>query len=421
MQHYQSELDSLQDKWPDEPQALLSLRTKAFSRFTELGFPTRKWEDWQFTDFSPFNKTAFRMTTKDDLRQAEDYKTQSIGDGYSIVILNGHFQPERSTVPEGVTIRTLLDVFLNDDSIDFSLAEENPFVTLNTSLMNSGIAIDIAEGIIVDKPIQYQFITNGITDAVMNHPRLLIRLGKNSFASIIEHYKGYDTHCYWNNCVTISELDQNSSLNHYRIQEDTGYHIGNMEYHLQKDSSLNATYFNIGTKLYRGDVFIHFHGQNASAELYGLSLLNKKQHMDTRVVVDHQYPHCNSYQFFKYILDDYAGGVFNGKVIVRENSQKTDSSQTNKNLLLSQSASMHSNPQLEIHADDVRCSHGSTTGQLNEEALYYLRSRGIDTATAQKLMVEGFASDVFAHIKNKALSAYLNEKLISWLKGLDRG
>lgn len=421
MQQYRSELDTLQDKWSDEPQALLSLRNKAFSRFIELGFPTRKWEDWQFTDFSPFNKTAFRMTTEDDLKQAEGTNAQPIGDGYSIVILNGHYQPELSSIPEGVTIRTLLDVFLNDDAIDFSLTEENPFVTLNTSLMNSGIAIDIADGIKVDKPIQYQFITTGLTDAVMNHPRLLIRIGKNSSVSILEHYKGYNTHCYWNNCVTISEIDQNSSLSHYRIQEDTGYHTGTMEYHLQKDSSLNATYFNIGTELYRGDAHIHFHGQNASAELYGLSLLNKKQHMDTRVVVDHQYPHCNSYQFFKYILDDVASGVFNGKVIVRENSQKTDSSQTNKNLLLSQSASMHSNPQLEIYADDVRCSHGSTTGQLNEEALYYLRSRGIDTATAQKLMVEGFAGDVFAHIKDNALSAYLNEKLTSWLGDLIRG
>ena len=421
MQHYRSELESLQANGSAEPKELSALRSKAFSRFTELGFPTKKWEDWQFTDFSLFHKSHFRMTTAEDLQPALDYPVEPLKDCYSIIILNGHFQQDRSNVPDGVTIRTLLDVFMDDELTDYLNTEENPFVALNTSLMNSGLAIDIADQVQLSRPIHYQFITTGLKDNIMNHPRLLIRMGKNSSAEFIEHYKGDTSSLYWNNCVTISELSENSILNHNRIQEDTGYHVGNMEYHLQKDAILNSTIFNQGTELYRGDIRINFYGRNATAKLNGLSLMKDNQHMDTRVIVDHKQPHCNSSQFFKYILDDKASGVFNGRIVVRENSHKTDSKQSNKNLLLSKNASMHSNPQLEIYTDDVRCTHGSSTGQLSEDALYYLRSRGIETAFAQRLMVEGFAAEILTNIKDEGTAAYLNKKLTSWLESLENG
>ncbi len=419
MQHFRLELETLQSKWSDEPNTLSLLRQKAFSRFIELGFPTKKWEDWQFTDFSPFDKTEFRMASAEDLNSAKDYHIQSIGNFYSIVILNGHYQPQLSHVPEGVTIQTLPDLLLIDELIDFSPSEENPFVALNTSLMNSGLAIGIADGIKLTKPIHYQFLTTNLTDMVMNHPRLLIQMGDNASVSIIEQYNSDSSKLYWNNCVTIVKIGLNSSLNHYRILEDTGYYTGSMEYHLQKDAALNATYFSKSSKLFRSNVRIHFQGQNAVAELNGLSLSKDNQHVDMQVIVDHQHPHCTSNQYFKYILDDYAGGVFNGRVIVRKNSQKTDSSQTNKNLLLSKTASMHSNPQLEIYADDVRCSHGSSTGQLDEDALYYLRTRGIDISAAHQLMVEGFGGEVLSKIKDESTSAYLHKQLTTWLEELN--
>ena len=394
MQHFRLELETLQSKWSDEPNTLSLLRQKAFSRFIELGFPTKKWEDWQFTDFSPFDKTEFRMASAEDLNSAKDYHIQSIGNFYSIVILNGHYQPQLSHVPEGVTIQTLPDVFLKDGSIDFSPSEENPFVALNTSLMNSGLAIGIADGIKLTKPIHYQFLTTNLTDMVMNHPRLLIQMGDNASVSIIEQYNSDSSKLYWNNCVTIVKIGLNSSLNHYRILEDTGYYTGSMEYHLQKDAALNATYFSKSSKLFRSNVRIHFQGQNAVAELNGLSLSKDNQHVDMQVIVDHQHPHCTSNQYFKYILDDYAGGVFNGRVIVRKNSRKTDSSQTNKNLLLSKTASMHSNPQLEIYADEVKCAHGTTVGQLDDNALFYLRTRGLDPQAAKRVLTRAFATTV---------------------------
>ena len=421
MNHYKTELDSIQKNWYEEPSELSELRQKAFSRFSECGFPTKKWEDWQFTDFSPFDKTKFRISSADDVKDIDKSHTQSFADSFSIIIINGHYQPQLSHVPNGVTIRTLFDVFIKDEKADLSYSEENPFIALNTSLMNCGLVVDVSDGIQIDKPIHYQFISTGIEDNIMNHPRLLIRLGENSSTEIIEHYKCESTSLYWNNCVTICELGKNGELHHTRIQEDTGYHTGNIEYHLQNDARLNTLFFNSGTELYRGDVNISFNGQNASAELNGLSLLKNNQHMDMRVIVDHAYPHCTSNQLFKYILDDKSTGVFNGRVIVQKDSQKTDSSQSNKNLLLSKSSSMNSNPQLEIYADDVRCSHGSTTGQLDEEVLYYLRSRGIDIVMAQQLMVEGFAGELLVNIKNEKTITYLSNKLTSWLKSLENG
>ena len=421
MEYFKSQLDSLNNQWTHEPEKIMHLRNSALEQFLQMGLPNKHWEDWQFTDFSPFDKTKFRISSADDVKDIDKSHTQSFADSFSIIILNGHYQPQLSHVPNGVTIRTLFDVFIKDEKADLSYSEENPFIALNTSLMNCGLVVDVSDGIQIDKPIHYQFISTGIEDNIMNHPRLLIRLGENSSTEIIEHYKGESTSLYWNNCVTVCELGKNGELHHTRIQEDTGYHTGNIEYHLQNDARLNTLFFNSGTELYRGDVNISFNGQNASAELNGLSLLKNNQHMDMRVIVDHAYPHCTSNQLFKYILDDKSTGVFNGRVIVQKDSQKTDSSQSNKNLLLSKSSSMNSNPQLEIYADDVRCSHGSTTGQLDEEVLYYLRSRGIDIVMAQQLMVEGFAGELLVNIKNEKTITYLSNKLTSWLKSLENG
>lgn len=421
MNHFKSELDSMQKNWSEEPRELSELRQKAFNRFSECGFPTKKWEDWQFTDFSPFDKTKFRISSADDVKDIDKSYTQSFADSFSIIILNGYYQPQLSRVPDGVKIRTLLDIFIINEKADLSYTEENPFIALNTSLMNCGLVVDVADDIQIDKPIHYQFISTAVEDNIMNHPRLLIRLGENSSTEFIEHYTGENTSLYWNNCVTVCELRKNSELHHTRIQEDTGYHTSNLEYHLQNDARLNTLFFNSGTELYRGDVNISINGQNAAAELNGLSLLKNNQHMDMRVIVDHAYPHCKSNQFFKYILDDKSTGVFNGRVIVQKDSQKTNSSQSNKNLLMSKNASMHSNPQLEIYADDVSCSHGSTTGELNEDIIYYLRSRGIDNESAQKLMVEGFAGELLVNSKNEKISAYLRNKLTSWLKSIKNG
>ena len=413
MDHYKTELNSLFSRWDHESDDLVGMRHSAFDRFSELGFPTKKWEDWQFTDFSKFNKIPFRMTTAGDLVEVDGLESRILKDCYSIIIINGHYQPDLTKLPKGVQVRTLLDVFLKNKM--HSLSNGNPFLELNTSLINSGLAINIDDDVQLDQPIHYLFITTGLNDTIMNHPRLIINAGKNSSAKVIEHYLGENETDYWNNCVTITDQKQNSKLDLIRVQEDAGYHTDNMICMLERDADLKSTQFNHGTRLYRGDVSVEFKGENGNADLKGLSLLNDKNHVDTRVIIDHEYPHCNSDQFFKYILDDSSSGVFNSRVIVREDSQKTDSKQSNKNLLLSEKATMHSNPQLEIYADDVRCAHGSTTGQLSEDVLYYLQTRGIEQLAAQKLMVKGFAREVFSNISHEPTVNYLNERLNDWL------
>ncbi len=413
MDHFQSALNALQASGAHEPKTLNTLRQNAFNRFTELGLPNKKWEDWQFTDFSIFNKEKFRMPTADDLVFIERANIGLLSDCYTVCIINGHYQPELTELPTGVQVSTLSDVFLSNEIR--SMVVENPFIALNTALMNSGLVIAVPNNIVLDKPIHYKFITSGLNEPIMNHPRLIINVGKNSAVTFIEHYQGVNTGAYWNNCVTVADLNENAGFNHVRIQEDTGYHIDNVQYTLQKNARLHSTAFNVKTQLYRSDIQTRFYGENGNAELVGLGLLNNDQHMDNHVIVDHEKPHCTSRQFFKYVLDGTASGVFNGRVIVHPNSQKTDSSQTNKNLLMSAKATMHSNPQLEIYADDVRCRHGSTTGQLSEDVLYYMRSRGIDHSAAQKLMVEGFAKEVLINVPHEITANYLYDQLNGWL------
>ncbi len=413
MDHYKIELNSLFSRWDHESDDLVGMRHSAFDRFSELGFPTKKWEDWQFTDFSKFNKIPFRMTTAGDLVEVDGLESRMLKDCYSIIIINGHYQSDLTKLPKGVQVRTLLDVFLKNKM--HSLSNGNPFLELNTSLMNSGLAIEIDENVQLDQPIHYLFITTGLNDTIMNHPRLIINAGKNSSAQVIEHYLGENKANYWNNCVTITDQNPNAQLDLIRVQEDSGFHTDNLICLLECDAELRTTQFNNGTQLYRGDFRVEFKGENGNAVLKGLSLLNDANHVDTRVIIDHEHPHCNSDQFFKYILNDASSGVFNGRVIVREDSQKTDSKQSNKNLLLSKKATMHSNPQLEIYADDVRCAHGSTTGQLSEDVLYYLQTRGIEQLAAQKLMVKGFAREVFSNISHEPTVNYLNERLNDWL------
>jgi len=413
MDHYKSELNSLLSSGTNESEALAKIRNSAFDRFSDLGFPTKKWEDWQFTDFSRFTNVPFRLTNENDLVTVDDLKNRILNDTYTIVVVNGHYQENMTQLPDGVQLRTLLDIFLKNEIP--SLSNGNPFVELNTSFMNSGLAIEIGDDVQLDRPIHYLFITTGIDEAIMNHPRLIINAGKNSYGQVVEHYLGENDSLYWNNCVTITDQKPNSQIELIRIQEDNGYHTDNMICLLERDAELRTTLFNHRAQLYRGDIFVEFHGENCHAELKGLSLLDHQNHVDIRVMMNHKYPHCNSDQFFKYILKDASSGVFNGRVIVREDSQKTDSNQSNKNLLLSEKATMHSNPQLEIYADDVRCTHGSTTGQLNEDVLYYLKTRGIKQRDAQTLMVEGFAREVLSNVKNESTERYLNLRLNEWL------
>ncbi len=419
MHFLEKELNQLIQFWDEEPDALHTLRSSAFKRYKEIGLPNRKWEGWQFTDFSELEKTSYRLAAPRDIPPDLD-TLPTITNCNRILINNGHFQENLSVLPDKVTVQTLQHAFASNPEI-FNKAminNSNPFHNLNTALMNSGLAIIVGNNAVIDDPIHILYYTTGLTEPIMNHPLFLIVAGADSETTIIEHYAGATNIKYWQNVVTNINLSNNAVLNHTRIQEEdhNGSHIADTVYSLGKDAQLNAFHFASGSSLYRQNIQVNLASSGASSMVNGLCIGKDHQHLDQHIIINHLKENCNSNQLFKYILSDTSAGVFNGRVIVSEGAQKTDAQQTTRNLLLTDKAMAHSNPQLEIYADDVKCSHGSTTGQLDENAIFYLRSRGIDVRSAQLLLISGFAKEVMETITNTNIDTYIDEKLTTWLE-----
>jgi Fe-S cluster assembly protein SufD len=419
MHFLEKELNQLNKFWDEEPDALHTLRSSAFKRYKEIGLPNRKWEGWQFTDFSELEKTSYRLAAPRDIPPDLD-TLPTITNCNRILINNGHFQENLSVLPDKVTVQTLQHAFASNPEI-FNKAminNSNPFHNLNTALMNSGLAIIVGNNAVIDDPIHILYYTTGLTEPIMNHPLFLIVAGADSETTIIEHYAGATNIKYWQNVVTNINLSNNAVLNHTRIQEEdhNGSHIADTVYSLGKDAQLNAFHFASGSSLYRQNIQVNLASSGASSMVNGLCIGKDHQHLDQHIIINHLKENCNSNQLFKYILSDTSAGVFNGRVIVSEGAQKTDAQQTTRNLLLTDKAMAHSNPQLEIYADDVKCSHGSTTGQLDENAIFYLRSRGIDVRSAQLLLISGFAKEVMETITNTNIDTYIDEKLTTWLE-----
>jgi Fe-S cluster assembly protein SufD len=245
----------------------------------------------------------------------------------------------------------------------------------------------------------------------MNHPRFIFNVGDNSEMTLIEHYISSNSTSYFNNTVTNVGLGENSFLNHIRIQEEASnsHHVANTFYKLDQKSTLITNSASFGSSLYRHNINLKFCGNNSNANYSALSLIEKKQHHDQNITIEHMTDSCQSDQLFKYILSDESSGVFNGKVVVEEHTKQTNANQSNKNLVLSPTALMNANPQLEIYAEDVKCSHGSTTGQIDPEALFYLKSRGLSHQKSMELIMSGFISDIIEFIKNEDIAKYLNE------------
>ena len=418
MKYFRDEFDTLLDSINNENDELTDLRKKSFENFIDNGLPTNKWEDWQFTNFSSIEKGDFRLSSLSDAVELTGLLPGRIPNTYLIVSINGYYQPNLSDIPDEAKVASGIDHFSSDFNYqslkslqshqDRSL---NPFYMLNTSMMNSGLSIHIKDNAKITKPIQIIYLTTSITSEIMNHPRFVFQFGNNSEATVVEHYIGSTSTPYFNNSVTKVELGENSFVNHIRIQEESemSHHVANTFYDLNKDSNLNVNSVSLGSSLFRHNIKLKFCGDSSSADYSALSLINDQQHHDQHIIVEHMSDACQSNQLFKYILSDQSSGVFNGKVIVEEHTKRTDASQSNKNLVLSPSALMNANPQLEIYAEDVKCSHGSTTGQIDPEALFYLKSRGLGHEKSMELIMNGFISDILELIKNEDIGEYLNK------------
>tara|TARA_B100000700_G_scaffold331699_1_gene467261 strand:+ start:31938 stop:33224 length:1287 start_codon:yes stop_codon:yes gene_type:complete len=418
MQYFEKEFFTLSNS-NQESQSLKQLRKKEFNRFKKIGLPKKHWEAWRFTSFNELVKNSFRLSSTDDLPLDKNMVT----DGLSIptlVFLNGNYQSTMPTEQEGLTINPFLENYNNKENLLINDLESdpNPFIILNTAMMNNGLHLHFSKDFPKDSIIRFLYLTTELSEPIMNHPRLIIDLDDNIEATIIEEYQGNYSEPYFNNALTMFRCGKNSSVEHVRIQHEgmSASHLSSTYYNALQDCSIRASYISKGSILHRHDVKAILSGKGADITLNGLCLADNHQHMDHNIIMDHASEHVTSRMLFKYILTDKSSGVFNGRAIVRENSQKIDANQTNNNLLLSNTALMNSNPQLEIYADDVRCTHGSTTGQLNEEALFYLKSRGLDDFVAQALLINGFAGEVLNEIKNDKVRKYSQDLLEKWLE-----
>ncbi|MFQ6611899.1 MAG: Fe-S cluster assembly protein SufD [Fidelibacterota bacterium] len=420
MSLFQSHFESLLNVFPAQGPELLALRKRSYQRFQELGLPNRKWEDWQFTNFTPLKKESFNLEPRIELPEKLSYPAPVIAQSNHLVILNGHFQNQWSQLPPGIKIRDFPGSPLSDSVAVPEPDDQNPFKALNSALMTTNLVVNIPAHTSLKIPIHILYSTTESDKPTMNHSRIKISLGTGSSATIYEHFLGSTDERYWNNLVTRLEVGEQASLDHVVIVEEgpKAYHIAANDYILSRNSRLKSFQYCVGGKLNRRDLRLSLNGRDSEAELYGLTLSRNHQHIDLHVVVDHLKPACNSRQTFKNILADQSTGVFNGRVIVNPGSQKTDARQENKNLLLSDQTLMHSNPQLEIYADDVKCAHGSSSGELDDEALFYLRTRGIRQQTARQLIVRGFASELFTNLPGKELKIYFDSILTNWLKSV---
>ena len=423
-----------QRRTPDPPW-LPVRRRAALARFEELGFPGRKTEDWKYTSAARLARGGFALAAGDVTPDAELLAAAGLGeafDGHRVVVVNGRFAPALSSIApgDGVVLTGLAAALRRHaDRIEPHLGplhpdEQLPFAALNTALFDDGACLIVEPGRVVEQPILFLFLSVANGADVMSHPRSLVLLGRGSQATLVEAWAGSGEREYWTNAVTEIALEDGALLDHYKLQRESetgGHHVASLAATLARDSRFADLSVSLGGALARNDVAARLIGPGAECRLDGLFLPGGSQHVDTHSRIDHVAPHTRSRQLYKGILDGASRGVFHGRVVVRQDAQKTDAEQSNRNLLLTREALVSSTPQLEILADDVKCKHGSTTGQLDPVALFYLRSRGIGEAEARGLLCWAFASELVSRVRVAAVRELLEGLLRQRLPAMPGG
>ena len=422
MKFLEQEIDKVAKFGLNQSETIKSLQMNAFDEFNKYGLPDKNWEDWKYSDFSFLNNSTFSFGLRKNI-SVLPYALSKFNSPNQIVFFNGYYQEDLSSVGNQLSINTIDETYKKNPELIEKIisANKNPFHNINSAMMNTGLTINIHNDEIINEPIHIINFTSDIDEPIMNHPLFIMNIGDGSKVSIIEHYYGSTNIEYWVNTVTKIRLHNNSLLNHIRIQEDgnNSYHVADTEYILEKDAELKGFHYASGANSYRQNINVNLNDIGSSSSINGLCLSNHKQKHDHFITINHLKEKCTSNQLFKYILSDAALGIFNGKVIVKKDAQQTNANQTTRNLLLNDKAAAHSNPQLEIYADDVKCSHGSTTGQLDNNAIFYMRSRGIDFKSAQLLLINGFAKEILELISENKVNEYVNDQISYWLENIN--
>ncbi len=427
-EHYISEFKAIEESMNGEAaSAFHMLRKNAITKFEELGFPTVKHEDWKYTNIASMLKYDFTRAGSTKLSKSvlEKYFIKGL-DASIIVIVNGVYSKELSNIrkqDKGIVIESLSSVIKNNPELVLNYlgkcAEiENGFTALNAAFAKEGAVIILPDNAQVNGHIHILNITGEEGKHIITQPRNLIVAGKNTSARIIESYHSIGEGENLVNAVNEIVVGENSFIEIYRLQQENAgsFHINRTQAIQGKNSTFTHYSVSLGGGLVRNDTNVLLNDENGTGNLYGLYLTEGTQHVDNHTLIDHAKPRCQSNELYKGVLNDRSRGVFNGKVFVREDAQKTNAYQSNKAILLTGTATIDTKPQLEIYADDVKCSHGAAIGQLDDEAVFYLRSRGIGAELAKTVLIRAFANDIFETIENESLHDHLNHLVLEKLK-----
>lgn len=407
------------------PPSLHCLREAAMQRFAALGFPTLEDEDWRFTPLGALTQNEFKLGESVAVDMACPRRLAFAPDEcHRLVFVNGRFAPALSVLhelPKGVVVGGLADGLRNHrDKAEPHLAqhadyEDHAFTALNTAFVQDGAFVYLPGNAVVDQPIVLVFVSAAGNGATVSHPRTLIVAEHNSQARIVEAFVGVAEDVYFTNSVTEIVAAEGAVLDYAKLQRESkrAFHVHTLQIHQDKSSNVQSRAINLGGRLVRNELNAVLDAEGCECTLDGLSIASGEQLVDNHTRIDHAKPHCASHEIYKNILDGKARGVFNGRIYVHPDAQKTDAKQTNQTLLLSENAVIDAMPQLEIFADDVKCTHGATVGQLDAESIFYLRTRGIDRDAARALLTYAFANDIVGRIGVEPLRDGLERLLIA--------
>lgn len=428
---YRASFDRLDAASTSEPKPLRDLRRNALEQFLKLGFPTTRQEEWRHTNVKAIANQKYmaidNVEALNCLQQTGSVHMDDCLDGGIMVVLNGHVMPQLSLMDDfenGLVVKGLATA-LNDDFASvlthlgrYADFQDRSFIALNTAFMTDGAFIRAPAAVSVNKPLHIIHVSASNGVPVRSHPRTLVVAEQGSRLTVVEHFLGLGGVAL-TNTVTEIVAGGDSSIEYIRVhrEPDDTSHVATVQIHQQQNSRVDLHHVITGGGLVRTDVNVALSGEGAEISMNGLYLVNHKQHVDTHTRIDHIAPHSTSTENYKGILDGHGRAVFNGRIVVHPHAQQITADQTNHNLMLSDESLVNTNPQLEIYADDVKCTHGSTVGRIDEEAYFYFQSRGIDRLAAQDLLVRGFANEIVASIKEESMRANMEELVSRWLTG----
>ena len=405
-----------------EPAWLSLLRREAFERFLDRGFPTTNDEDWRFTSVAPLAAMEFSLGRGREEALQLSSPLGDVWERYEMVFVNGHFTPEHSgvgTLPGGIVLESFATALESHPDELEAVLTLNPaegatvFADLNRAFLGDGAFVMVPEGVVLEKPIHIVHVSSsatGVSEAaeqrpVVSHPHLIVLAERGAHLRLVESYVSFGGNPRFTNAAAEIVAAGGANVDHYRIQteNESAFHVGSQRLLQAEGAVIQDHSVSLGGRFARLDIHSLLDGHGADLTLNGLYVVKGTQHVDHHTVIDHRKPHGTSRELYKGVLDGEASGVFNGRIIVRPGAQKTNAQQTNKNLLLSEGALVNTNPQLEIEADDVKCAHGATIGQLDKDALFYLRSRGIGPEEATGILTRGFIADLSDRIRIPAV------------------